>query len=179
MKNDDLISRSALKKELLDRSFFPAIVKAALENAPAVDAASRSVFEQIKWERDCAMQQLKDHGIPFGGIAPAADAREKMIELLGDYFDIGESTPEDIADKLLSNGVTFAKDTDVPSKWISVEDGMPEPMVWVLCACRGNIIEVLRYDRKIDGWGTAGPNRGYMKSFVTHWMPLPEPPRED
>jgi hypothetical protein len=37
MKND-LISRSALKKALLDRSFFPAIVKAALENAPAVDA---------------------------------------------------------------------------------------------------------------------------------------------
>lgn len=35
---NDLISRSALKKDLLDRSFFPAIVKAALENAPAVDA---------------------------------------------------------------------------------------------------------------------------------------------
>ena len=37
MKSDDLISRSALKKDLLDRSFFPAIVKAALEKAPAVD----------------------------------------------------------------------------------------------------------------------------------------------
>lgn len=35
---NDLISRSALKKDLLDRSFFPAIVKAALENAPAADA---------------------------------------------------------------------------------------------------------------------------------------------
>ena len=35
---NDLISRSALKKDLLDRSFFPAIVKAALEKAPAVDA---------------------------------------------------------------------------------------------------------------------------------------------
>ena len=73
--------------------------------------------------------------------------------------------------------MTFAKDTDVPSKWISVEESMPEPMAWVLCACRANIIEVLRYDRNIDGWGTAGPNRGYMKSFVTHWMPLPEPPK--
>jgi hypothetical protein len=30
----------------------------------------RPVFEQIQWERDCAMQQLKDHGIPFGGTAP-------------------------------------------------------------------------------------------------------------
>lgn len=41
MRNDtagDLISRSALKKDLLDRSFFPVIVKNALENAPTVDA---------------------------------------------------------------------------------------------------------------------------------------------
>ena len=35
---NDLISRSALKKDLLDRSFFPVIVKNALENTPAVDA---------------------------------------------------------------------------------------------------------------------------------------------
>jgi hypothetical protein len=27
------------------------------------------VFEQIKWERDMAMQQLEEHGIPFGGKA--------------------------------------------------------------------------------------------------------------
>lgn len=81
------------------------------------------------------------------------------------------------AKDLIANGVTFATDTNDGSKWISVEDGMPEPMVWVLCACRANIIEVLRYDRNIDGWGTAGLNIGYMKSFVTHWMPLPEPPK--
>ena len=103
--------------------------------------------------------------------------REKLIELLK-HAPLMKRTHgviwvEAMAQWLIDNGVTFAKDTDVPSKWISVEDGMPEPMVWVLCACRANIIEVLRYDRNIDGWGTAGPNRGYMKSFVTHWMPLP------
>ena len=37
-KENDLISRSALKNDLLDRSFFPVIVKNAIENAPAVDA---------------------------------------------------------------------------------------------------------------------------------------------
>ena len=36
--DNDLISRSALKKALLDKSFYPVIVKNALENAPAVDA---------------------------------------------------------------------------------------------------------------------------------------------
>ena len=42
---NDLISRSALKKELLDRSFFPVIVKNALENAPAVDAVEVTAQE--------------------------------------------------------------------------------------------------------------------------------------
>jgi hypothetical protein len=80
--NNDLISRSALleqwKKKLskMSKSNDGAapidfrVVVDALENAPAVDAVSCPMFEQIKWERDCAMQQLKDHGIPFGGNAP-------------------------------------------------------------------------------------------------------------
>ena len=29
-----------------------------------------SLLEQIMWERDIAMSQLEEHGIPFGGIAP-------------------------------------------------------------------------------------------------------------
>lgn len=83
----DLISRSALIAHIGDLGSDPEddttlltmgqacaithkcivyIVKAE----PAVDAVSRPVFEQIQWERDCAMQQLKDHDIPFGGIAP-------------------------------------------------------------------------------------------------------------
>ena len=33
---DDLISKQALKEDLLKRGFFPVIVKCALENAPAV-----------------------------------------------------------------------------------------------------------------------------------------------
>ena len=77
---DDLISRSALGIGRCNPDAFPEKnreyvagwngVIALIEAAPAVDAVSRSVFEQIKWERDCAMQQLKDHDIPFGGITP-------------------------------------------------------------------------------------------------------------
>lgn len=79
--DNDLISRSALLKQLQYRipptnyvfEIFDEAAKAArdiVENAPTVDAVSRPVFEQIQWERDCAMQQLKDHDIPFGGNAP-------------------------------------------------------------------------------------------------------------
>ena len=41
----------------------------AVKEAPDADVVSRGVFEQVKWERDMAMQQLEEHGIPFGGEA--------------------------------------------------------------------------------------------------------------
>ena len=66
MKNDDLISRSALKKDLLDRSFFPAIVKAALENAPAVDAVE--VDKAVAWLEGYTMtdtEQVYSNGTVF------------------------------------------------------------------------------------------------------------------
>lgn len=37
-----------------------------LLDVPTADVASRELFEQIKWERDIAMAQLKEHGIAFG-----------------------------------------------------------------------------------------------------------------
>lgn len=61
--------------------------------------------------------------------------REKLIELLGFvtymYFDAHENR-EAIADYLIKNGVTFATDTNVGSKWISVEDEKPVDFVSVL-----------------------------------------------
>ena len=63
---DDLISRSALKKDLLDRSFFPAIVKAALENAPAVDAVE--VDKAMAWLEGYTMtdtEQIYSNGTVF------------------------------------------------------------------------------------------------------------------
>lgn len=65
--NGDLISRSALKRYIQENGM---VYANKLDDFPAVDAVSRAVFEQIKWERDTAFQQLKDHGIPFGGTAP-------------------------------------------------------------------------------------------------------------
>lgn len=81
---------------------------------------------------------------------------------------------ESMADYLLANGVTFAKDTDVPSKWISVEDRLPtkEDADKV-----GHVMAIIKGDdfAQIFSWNTVAINpRGF-----THWMPLPEPPKED
>ena len=40
-----------------------------LGEQPTVDAVPVKVIEQFKWERDTAIQQLEEHGIPFCGKA--------------------------------------------------------------------------------------------------------------
>ena len=37
-----------------------------IKNAPAVDAVSKGLYDQIKWERDIALGQLEELGISFG-----------------------------------------------------------------------------------------------------------------
>lgn len=60
-------------------------------------------------------------------------------------------------------------------RWISVEERLPG-REWVLCKCRANIHEVLSLR---DGYWYHDPQHKYMGGFVTHWMPLPEPPKEE
>lgn len=44
-------------------------VREFVKSIPAAYVVSKGVFEQVKWERDMAMKQLDEHGIPFGGKA--------------------------------------------------------------------------------------------------------------
>lgn len=63
------------------------------------------------------------------------------------------------------------------NEWISVNDRLPEEKVWVLCLCRAGIHEVLRWQN--GQWLHDLSPLAYMKSFVTHWMPLPQAPDAD
>lgn len=56
--------------------------------------------------------------------------------------------------------------------WIPITERLPG-REWVLCRCQTNIYEVLSLR---DGYWYHDPKHEYMKGFVTHWMPLPEPP---
>lgn len=60
-------------------------------------------------------------------------------------------------------------------RWIPVTERLPG-REWVLCKCRANIYEVLSLR---DGYWYHDPQYQYMSGFVTHWMPLPEPPKEE
>ena len=62
-------------------------------------------------------------------------------------------------------------------RWIPVTERLPDAGERVLCYCRANIYEVMKM--RTDGDWVYGTNHIYMHSFVTHWMPLPQPPKEE
>ena len=91
----------------------------------------------------------------------AADAIE---ELSREYESIAAS---------LTESVELVRKLQSP-RWIPVTERWPG-REWVLCKCRENIHEVLSLR---GGYWYHDPLHQYMSGFVTHWMPLPEPPEE-
>jgi hypothetical protein len=101
---DVLISKNALLEEfewllsVVNESSKDEIrdVIQRIKNAPAVDAVSRGLFEQYKWERDVAISQLEDLGISFGQKFGCEHCRFKRMSgknLWCDIFD--KIMPED------------------------------------------------------------------------------------
>ena len=117
--------------------------------------------------------------------------RERLLDILNKpIFPHDLVDPlEAVADYLLDNGVTFAKDTDVPSKWISVEDGLPKKITnKVLVYCKNGYIGFGHYEKfqGVEDWYNLESGKPFREwdledcetYEVAHWMPLPEPPKE-
>ena len=66
------------------------------------------------------------------------------------------------------------------SGWISVKDRLPEPGRYVACIAKRNpFSRFMPMVARIEKNGWANPITEQYISEVTHWMPLPEPPKED
>ena len=97
------------------------------------------------------------------------DVREKLVELLDRFVYDEWYGNGDIAEKLISNGVTV-------QEWISVDDRLPESVanrVLVVCE-RSNGVFYAHYEKPF--WINLETDKPFI-STVTHWMPLPEPPK--
>ena len=114
--------------------------------------------------------------------------REKLIKLLSQVQDYGtkhtneqwsvtveSKCNETIADHLIANGVTV-------QKWIPVSERLPETDGRYLCNYHFGNHRYMTFTRVLDFYATdAVPHfqhtLGDTTMKVTHWMPLPEPPK--
>ena len=98
------------------------------------------------------------------------DVREKLVELLDIIIQPGQKTLGDIADCLITNGVTV-------QEWISVKDRLPEEKVNCIVHYKH------AYCDNDDYWAIGfcfydGEKFQIDLLYkVTHWMPLPQPPK--
>ena len=51
-----------------------------LDVLPAADVVSKDLYEQIKWERDAALAQLKEYGVSLGEKADVVEVRHGRWE---------------------------------------------------------------------------------------------------
>ena len=105
------------------------------------------------------------------------DVREKLVELqlqadiADNISENGTQHREFIADLMIANGVTV-------QEWISVNDRLPEAggyVVWI--AKRNPFYRFMPMVARIEKNGWVNPMTEQYISEVTHWMPLPEPPK--
>ncbi len=97
-------------------------------------------------------------------------------------------TPEEMADIVEEWATNWERDLDdsdtilkqthkaAAPQWISVKDRLPEPLQDVLIVYAPT--NEARNDFRMECWNWP-ENPVHETQFVTHWMPLPEPPKEE
>ena len=101
------------------------------------------------------------------------DVREKLVEILRKPIfphELADPT-EAVADYLIDSGVTV-------QEWVSVDDELPEVGGYVVCIAKRNpFSRFMPMVARIEKNGWVNPITEQYISEVTHWMPLPQPPK--
>lgn len=97
------------------------------------------------------------------------DVREKLVEVLLPIIGM-RSWAERISNHLIANGVTV-------QEWVDVKDRLPEESgMYIVTANDGHAqrVSFVQWQKKNRMWNLTGA-RSYWR--VTHWMPMPQPPK--
>lgn len=102
------------------------------------------------------------------------DLREKLAELM-EHAPVCESATIDevllqVSDHLIANGVTM-------QEWIPVTERLPDDSAEVNLCTRSRIVGTGFYDKYTKSW-VQHYSGGALCVDVTHWMPMPEAPKE-
>ena len=99
------------------------------------------------------------------------DVREKLVNLIESARYWGSNTSEEIAENLIGHGVTV-------QEWISVNDRLPDAGGYVVCIAKRNpFSRFMPMVARIEKNGWVNPITGQYISEVTHWQPIPQPPK--
>lgn len=96
-------------------------VEAVLEyaqNLPSVDAVPAGAYEQVAWERDLAVQQLKDYGVGLGQAKDLAEVTRCKDCKYGDW----DSKPDDAMVCLRTNDGFWRTSNDFCSRGVPREE---------------------------------------------------------
>ena len=127
------------------------------------------------------------------------DVREKLVELLISTIGLTPTDAEIYANDFIDRGITVQEDCKdcaeatqncivklqeqiaelrSAQEWVSVLDRLPEEGgMYIVTANDGHAqrVSFVQWQKKNRMWNLTGA-RSYWR--VTHWMPLPEPPKE-
>lgn len=95
-----------------------------------------------------------------------------------------EKVEPDCVDALLKDALAYIQQLEAAQpKWISVEERLPDDrgnFITKIHCDNGDWIEMNTFDyMEKEWWHDAVDRTVEATEFVTHWMPLPEPPKED
>lgn len=96
-------------------------VEAVLEyaqNLPSMDAVPAGAYEQVAWERDLAVQQLKDYGVGLGQVKDLAEVTRCKDCKYGDW----DSKPDDAMVCLRTNDGFWRTSNDFCSRGVPKEE---------------------------------------------------------
>ena len=102
------------------------------------------------------------------------DVREKLVEILDQFVYDDWYSNGDIADKLIAHGVTM-------QEWISVKDRLPEysndGFADAVLVTDGFVQHMAYFAGGEWRFAESGEIKEPMWYRITHWMPLPQPPK--
>ena len=112
---------------------------------------------------------LKCHGCPYGGLS---FCREQLLKDVQDYLKAIRKCSGRIEQHV--------KQLEAAQpKWISVEERLPGKPCDVLAVVNGHVMYTWYHPRTRCFENGAGICYFVTENMVTHWMPLPNPPKED
>ena len=66
-----------------------------IKNIPATDAVSKSLYDQIKWERDITLEQLEELGIGLGqkidGVYLTKEKYDELLRCVDERYKYGKN----------------------------------------------------------------------------------------